>query len=88
MAATVTKKCQNYKKEEKKIFEKVYRRTDDRCQVMAISHMASWPGELKKTMIFNFRYVNIHNEEGPADLPTWLPLLKVEHRGKVNKKFN
>ena len=22
----------------------------------------------------------------PADLPTWLPLLKVEHRGKINKK--
>ena len=22
----------------------------------------------------------------PADQPTWLPLLKVEHRGKINKK--
>jgi hypothetical protein len=24
----------------------------------------------------------------PADQPTWLPLLKVEHMGKINKKFN
>ena len=23
----------------------------------------------------------------PADLPTWLPLLKVEHRDKINKKI-
>jgi hypothetical protein len=22
----------------------------------------------------------------PADQPTWLPLLKVEHRGKINNK--
>jgi hypothetical protein len=23
----------------------------------------------------------------PADQPTWLPLLKVEHRGKINKNI-
>jgi hypothetical protein len=23
----------------------------------------------------------------PADQPTWLPLLKVEHRGKINNKI-
>jgi hypothetical protein len=35
---------------EKKIFEKVYRwTTTDRRQVMAIAHMAFWPGELKSS---------------------------------------
>ena len=35
---------------EKKIFEKVYRWTTmDRRQVMAIAHMAFWPGELKSS---------------------------------------
>ena len=24
----------------------------------------------------------------PSDEPTWLSLLKIEHRGKINKKFN
>jgi hypothetical protein len=27
------------------------------------------------------------NSDVPADQPTWLPLLKVEHMGKINKKI-
>ena len=33
--------------------------------------------------VFSLKFVS----DVPADQPTWLPLLKVEHRGKINNKI-